>query len=199
MVRKLAGLACLGQAGVSTGKWERINMKNVVCLVATLLGLGALPPGSATASGGPTGESGKGSSFREFAVSAAHKRGFVGCDDAIRSVFKTAGGDDIRVVTDVFDETKRDSLKMTAAWGREGDSVLAEAEFRKSGAGCLVTTTTILTSSKSCTAYAAEMHAFKYTAEAPGHIWMKNAGGANLILRPMGGSCVAIFQVGQKL
>src|SRR5690606_5322625 len=135
-------------------------MKKLLGLAAAALGLIVLPPGSATARGGKTGQSGSGQSFVEFAVSNAHKRGFVGCDKAIRSVFDTAGGEDMRVVTDVFDETKQDSLKMTAAWGRDGDSVFTEAEFRKAGPLCLVTATTILTSSKSCTAYAAEMTAF---------------------------------------
>lgn len=137
------------------------------------------------------------SAFITFALKNAHDRGFVGCDAAIKDAFGLAGGDDMRVVTNRFDELN-DSLRMTAAYGREGDSVLVEADFRKSGGRCYASISSLLTANKSCTAYLAEMSAFKYESEAPGHIWAKNAGGVNMILRPLGANCIAVFQRSSK-
>ena len=136
--------------------------------------------------------------FIKFALNSAHERGFLGCDNAISEIFKLSSGDDMRVSTKYFQELKKDSLKMTAVYGSKGDSVFIEVELRKVGSSCYATNTSILTGEKSCAAFAAEMPAFKYDAEAPDHIWMKNAGGSTLILRPVGNSCIAIFQNEQK-
>ena len=134
------------------------------------------------------------SEFLAFVVKNAHDRGFKQCDEAIRQTFSLAGGTDIRVVTDSFPGFEDDTLKITAAFGEPGDAILTEAEFRKRGKKCLATTTTLVTTPKSCTAYAAEMAAFKFDAETVGVVFTKNAGGVSMLLNPVGSGCAAVFQ-----
>lgn len=134
------------------------------------------------------------SAFVKFALKNAHERGFHGCDEAISTVFKLAGGDDMRVVTFPFPNTNSDSLRMAAAYGTTNDSIFLDVMFRKVGSSCYTSETSLLTSDESCTAYLANNPAFKYEAEAPGHIWAKNAGGVNMVLRPLGKSCVVTYQ-----
>ncbi|WKU19559.1 MULTISPECIES: hypothetical protein [Advenella] len=133
------------------------------------------------------------SKYVKFALDMAHDRGYFGCDKAIKDAFSIAGGDDMRVVTDKFDDLS-DSLKMTVAYGKEGDSILMEAEFRKSQGHCYSTISALTSATKSCAAYLSEMSAFKYETETLDYIWAKNAGGVNMILRPLGANCIAIFQ-----
>lgn len=132
--------------------------------------------------------------FIQFALKQAHAQDFKGCDSAIKSAFEFTGGDDIRVNADWFKETKNDSLKLTATWGKKGDSVFMEAEFRKDSGKCFMTQTTILTTPKSCTAYASEMSAFSFIAETGDYVWMQNKGKVPMYLTPLNGNCVAIFQ-----
>ena len=132
--------------------------------------------------------------FIQFALKQAHSQNFKGCDTAIKSAFDFAGGEDIRINSDWFKETKNDSLKLTATWGKKGDSIFMEAEFRKTSGKCLMTQTTIITTPKSCTAYASEMSAFSFVAETGDYVWMQNKGKIPMYLTPLNGSCVAIFQ-----
>ena len=60
--------------------------------------------------------------FIQFALKQAHSKGFMKCDSAIKFAFDTAGGEDIRINTDWFTETKNDFLKLTATWGSKGDT-----------------------------------------------------------------------------
>lgn len=132
--------------------------------------------------------------FVEFAVKHAHSRGFMGCDAAIRSAFEHAGGDDFRLNSDWFNETKGDSLKLTGTYGSKGDSAFVEAEFRKHSGKCFMTVTSILTSPKSCTAFASGVKAFEFVAEIADYIWMNNKHGIPMLLKPLNGGCVATFQ-----
>ena len=134
--------------------------------------------------------------FVQFALKQAHSKGFMGCDTAIKSAFEHAGGDDIRVNSDWFNETKSDSLKLTGTYGSKGDSVFVEAEFRKHSGKCFMTKTSIITSPNSCTAYASEMKAFEFVAETGDYIWMQNKGGIPMLLKPLNGGCIATFQQG---
>jgi hypothetical protein len=134
--------------------------------------------------------------FVEFTLKQAHSKGFMGCDAAIRYAFEDAGGDDIRVNSDWFNETKDDFLKLTGTYGSKGDSVFVEAEFRKHSGKCFMTKTSILTSPKSCTAYASQMKAFEFVAETGDYIWMQNKGGIPMLLKPLNGGCVATFLQG---
>lgn len=134
--------------------------------------------------------------FIKFVLDKAHAKNFMGCDSAIKSAFADAGGADIRVNTEFFDETKNDSIKLTSTYGSKGDSIFLEAEFRKSAGKCFMTKTSMMTTSKSCTAYASEMKAFEFVAETVDYVWMKNKGGIPMLLTPLNGGCVAIFQQG---
>ena len=135
----------------------------------------------------------------EFILNSAHSKGFKDCDQAIAKAFQHAGGERIRVETGRFRELKHDSLRMTASWGFKGDSVLVTANFRKQGPTCFATTTTILTFEKSCTAYLLEMSEFKYVTEVADIIWTENPGKVTMILKPVGGSCLAVFDSDLKL
>jgi len=136
-------------------------------------------------------------SFADFAVKQAHKQGFNGCDAAIKRHHENAGGADIRVNVTTY-RNNPNLLTMVSTWGAKGDSVFSKATFVKQSQKCLYDSTSILTTSKSCLAYAQEMPAFKYVAEAGDYIWMKNKGGANLLLKPIENGCVATFTVDQE-
>ncbi|MBW6488549.1 hypothetical protein [Sulfurimonas sp.] len=136
------------------------------------------------------------SKFIQFALKQAHDRGFMGCDAAITSAFENAGGDDIRVNTQLFDDTKNDSLKLTATYGSKGDSVFLEVELRTHAGKCFMTKTSVITSTKSCTAYASEMKAFEFVAETADYVWTQNKGGVIMLLKPLNGGCITTFQRG---
>jgi len=143
----------------------------------------------------PVISSGANPKFVEFALKQAHSTGFFGCDKAIKIAFGHAVGDDIRVLANWFQETKNDSLRLTATYGSKGDSVFIEAEFRKVNKKCYMYQTLVLTSPKSCVSYANEMKAFKFIATAVDYSWMKNQGGVPMFLKPLNSGCVAIFQL----
>ncbi|GIU37635.1 hypothetical protein TUM4637_37350 [Shewanella hafniensis] len=132
--------------------------------------------------------------FISFALKQAHDRSFYGCDAGIKNTFRLASGSDIRVFSDTFKETQNDSLKLTGIYGSKGDTVFLEAEYRVKNKKCYVTESSIITSSKSCTAYASEMKAFNFLAETGDYIVMKNQGGIPMFLKPLDNSCIAIFQ-----
>lgn len=136
--------------------------------------------------------------FIKFALKQAHSKGFLGCDAAITTAFKTATGNDIRINSDWFNETKGDFLKLTGIYGSRGDTVFVEAEFRKHSGKCFMTKTSIVTSPKSCTAVASEMEAFKFEAETGDYTWMKSKGGIAMLLKPLNGGCVTTFQQGKS-
>ncbi len=126
----------------------------------------------------------------------AHKKGFKGCDAAISKVFTYMDGD-VRVNVSTFDQTAKDSLKLTATGGTPGDSVYIEAEFRKQGSACVVTQTSMLTMNKSCDNYVGQdVPAFRFVARSADFAWYQNQGGVNLMTRDVGGACVAVFQLG---
>lgn len=132
--------------------------------------------------------------FIQFALKQAHSRGFMGCDAAIKSAFENAGGDDIRIDTAWFNETKSDSLRMTATWGDKGDSVFIDVGFRKQAGKCLMTQVSVLTSPKSCTAFASTNKVFEFVAETADYIWMKSKGGVKMMLKPFGAGCVVSYK-----
>ena len=132
--------------------------------------------------------------FIKFALEQAHSKGFTGCDYSIKSAFENAGGDDIRVNVDWFNDTKKDSLKLTSTYGVKGDSIYLEAALRKYAGKCFITQTTILTSPKSCIAYANGLKEFKFVAESTDYTCMKNNWGIPMILKSLNGGCVAVFQ-----
>lgn len=133
------------------------------------------------------------SELTTFAIEQAHSKGFMGCDAAIKSAFEQS--DRIfKVNANWFNELKKDSLKLTATWGSRGDSIYQEAEFRKHSGKCFMTRTTVLTSPKSCTAFASENRAFGLQAEVGDFTWMANDGGIPMVLKSLNGGCIAIFQ-----
>ncbi|MHB0765817.1 hypothetical protein ACYCFC_15770 [Stutzerimonas sp. NM35] len=136
-------------------------------------------------------------SFVDFAVKQAHSQGFTGCDAAIKLQHRNAGGSDIRTNVTTYKDNPN-LLTMLSTWGSKDDSVFSKATYLKQGQECFYDVTTIITTSKSCLAYAQSVPAFKYIAEAGDYIWMKNEGGANLLLTPAGNGCVATFSVDQK-
>ena len=136
-------------------------------------------------------------SFADFAVKQAHGQGFTGCDRAIKRHHENAGGADIRVNVASY-KNNPNLLTMVSTWGSKGDSVFSKATFLKQGQKCFYDTTSIITSSKSCLAYAQSVPAFKYVAETGDYIWMKNEGGASLLLKPVENGCIATFTVDQE-
>ena len=130
--------------------------------------------------------------FMDFVLKNAHDRGFTQCDAALRDAFSFVGGEDIRVITE--NGLAADSMKVVAVYGKAGDTLYTEAEFRRSGAKCRFTLTNTIVSTKSCAAEAAELPAFKYEAETAGAVFTKNSGGVRRILLPVGQqACASIF------
>lgn len=133
--------------------------------------------------------------YINFAIKQAHSVGFYGCESAIKSVFSTADGNDIRVKVDYFEELKKDTIKLTATWGSQGDSIYSESEFRKLSGKCFWTRTGLVTTTKSCAAYANEMNEFKFTADMADFTWMEHKNnGVTMQMKPFNGGCVAIYQ-----
>lgn len=137
--------------------------------------------------------------FMEFALKQAHKVGFHGCDASIKSAFSPAVGDDIHVTVDYFDETLKDSIKLSATWGSVGDSVYFESEFRKYSGKCYVTSTGVITTEKSCAAQISEMKNYKYITENADFIYMKNERGVSTLMKPLNGSCITIHHQSHSL
>ncbi len=132
--------------------------------------------------------------FIDFVLQNAHKRNFTQCDDAIKSAFENVGGEDIRVNSEVFDETKQDSIKLTTTYGFKGDSVFTEVEIRKKEKKCFTTETSVITSEKTCMEYATNMKKFNFVAEIVDFTWMQNDGKIPMILKPFKNGCIIIFQ-----
>ncbi|UEG63288.1 hypothetical protein [Stutzerimonas chloritidismutans] len=128
----------------------------------------------------------------DFAVKQAHAKSFTGCDAAIKKTHEFATGGDIRVNVMSFDETPN-SLTMTSTWGTKGDSLYGKTVFTKVGKKCVYDSIVIITSPKTCFAYAQDNPAFSYVAEAADYLWFKNAGGINMQLAPVSNGCIAVF------
>lgn len=134
--------------------------------------------------------------FVEFAVDAAHKRGFTACDGAIRGTLKP-GGEDIRVITDNFPETKSDQLHMLVVYGSLGDAVQVEMSIRVHGKTCYVQRQGTIASADSCQQYLrSNDYALKNTSA--GVLFAKTQGGGDVVLMPNGDRCVVKFRVGDK-
>lgn len=131
--------------------------------------------------------------FIDFAVKQAHKRQYYGCENAIKEVYKTADGSDIRISGSTYKDTNPNVFTMTAVWGSKGDSVLNNTIFIKTGKKCMYSSTINFTTKKNCLTYAQEMQAFKFEAETGDHTWMKNSGGVELVLSQLPSSCNATF------
>ena len=131
----------------------------------------------------------------QFILDEVGKRGFVGCEKAMRNVFKFAGGDDVRVHTSRSEETKADSLKVTVISGKFNDAVVQEAEFRRVDRICVATQTSIVWEAKSCTSYLASNQTWKLEADTVGVISAKSPGGVSLTLMPVGTGCLQVFQL----
>lgn len=139
------------------------------------------------------GAQAKDQKFIDFALEQAHSAGFKRCDAAIKAVFELAGGEDMRIDVRWKDETKKDSFEINSVYGSNGDSVYINSRYRFHANKCFMNKTTILTSSKSCVAYANETNAFKFNAEILDYSWFKNDGGVPMHLKPLNGGCIAIF------
>lgn len=130
--------------------------------------------------------------FMEFVLQRAHERDFNQCDTAIMEAFSFVGGSDIRVITQAG--LFPDSLKIVAVYGKPGDAIYSEAEFRRAGAKCRFTLTTTMVSTGSCAAELGGLPAFKYEADSAGVTFSKNAGGVHMILVPVGAQgCTSVF------
>jgi hypothetical protein len=131
----------------------------------------------------------------KFVLETVRQRGFPHCERAIRTAFAPAGGDNIRVVTAFFEETKHDSISITATWGSIGDPVVTIAEVRSLGTFCVAEISSVLHSSDSCTRYLAENKRFwTLDAETVGVLVAKNTGGATQLLIPAGGGCTRVYR-----
>lgn len=137
--------------------------------------------------------------FTSYAVSQAHKAGFMGCDEEIKSLFKASGGADIRVNADWFVETKGDAVRLTSIWGNMGDSIFQEVELRKSMGNCFVTVISVLTTTKDCSSYIRDMKAFKFVYRTLDFIGLENEGKVPMYVKPLNHGCVVIFQESKKL
>lgn len=131
--------------------------------------------------------------FIDFAVKHAHERGFQGCDAAIADAFQFAGGDDMRITSDLLNGLDN-AIRITGTYGSVGDAILIDLTIIKSGGKCYSHTTTSMTVDKTCTAYMAEMTAFEYTGESPDYLWFQNAGGVDMLLHPFNNGCAVTFR-----
>jgi len=135
--------------------------------------------------------------FVEFAVKAAHKRGFTACDTAIRATLNPAGGEDIRVLTDLFPETKSDQLQMLAVFGSSGDAVQVELNIRAQGTTCYVQRQGTITRTESCQ-QVLDSDNIELRNTTAGVLFAKTQGGGDAVLMPNGNRCIVKYRVGQK-
>lgn len=128
-----------------------------------------------------------------FAIDQARVGGLVGCNDEIRDAFRYAGGKDIRISVKWFEETRGEAVRLISAYHDDHDSLMIDAHFRKSGGKCYSSTSTVITTPKSCKKYADDNNKFQLSTEAGDYLIMTNAGGIALYLKPVNGGCVATF------
>jgi len=133
----------------------------------------------------------------EFAVNAAHKRGFSACDTAIRETLNAAGGEDIRVVTDFFPETKSDQLHMLAVFGSAGDAVQVELNIRAQGKTCYVQEQSMIASSDPCQ-QVLRSNNLELRNTTAGVLFAKAQGGGDAVLMPNGNRCIVKYRLGKK-
>jgi hypothetical protein len=159
-------------------------MKNA-SIVLALLAMSALTSTAAVA--GDTNHT-------DFVVKLAHDANFRGCDQAIRSTFKGASGDNARVESSFLKQTRSDELQLTVLYGDEGDNVLEVANIRRVGTECLVKDTGITTTAHVCTAFLAANPVWQYIAGTNDAIFSQNKGGVTLWLVPVGSNCQLTYQ-----
>jgi len=135
--------------------------------------------------------------FVEFAVAAAHKRGFSSCDAAIRGSLKP-GGEDIRVLTNSFSETKTDLLQMLVVYGSAGDAVQVELNIRAQGKNCFVQRQSTLVSSDSCQQNLNSNKALELKNTTVGVLFATTQGGVDAVLMPSGGQCIITYRIGER-
>lgn len=143
-----------------------------------------------------TGASATETQFADFAVRLAHERGFKSCDAAVRQVFSSAGGEDMRVLTDTLPGIAADQLQMFAIWGRPGDTVQTEVMLRHRAGKCYAQITSSLVADGSCEAWLNSQTAFNVVKTFLGVGMAKNRGGVDAILRAVGSSCVITYRRG---
>lgn len=130
-------------------------------------------------------------------IQLAHEKGFKGCDGAIAKAFKHADGS-VRVSVANFDESRADSIRITATFGNRGDSHYLDAQFRKLAGRCLWMQTIVITSEKSCLTFKEEQaRSFSFVEESSDYTWTKNPGGVSLLLKSVGSGCMGIYLVDQ--
>ena len=131
----------------------------------------------------------------DFALEQIHKVKMRACDQAVRSIFGTANGEDIRVFTDVLPGDEGKAVRVTAVWGNQNDTVMVDADLRREGSRCSLNVTTTIYLQKSCAMYLAENPVWKVKSETVGVLAAFNAGNVRALLSPVGGSCaIAYFQ-----
>lgn len=164
----------------------KMNRRTAVVAATLLLG-------ASTASAGDP-------KFEDFLVQTAHKWNFTKCDSGIHKAFELVGGQDMNVLSHVLTQTK-DTLKISAVWGRKGDTIYKSATIRKTSAGCITESTTMIHPEKSCAAYLQQdVPAFHVVKELLGVIFAQNTGGVDLMLTPVGSDrCIAVFENNQLL
>ena len=125
-----------------------------------------------------------------FLLKQAHDRGITQCDAGIRDTFKLAAGADaanVRVVTDRV--PGQDAVKITAVYSQAEISTITDAVIIKAGGKCFIFTTSTVSASESCTAYAAQSPEFTFESEINGVVLTRNKGGAWMILQPVSSGC----------
>lgn len=132
-------------------------------------------------------------SFIKFALDQAHKQGFTECDKAVSSLYEYANGDDFYINTSTTGETKKDTLRMTAAYGKKGDTVFSDATIRKLGSKCYVEVSTTVKFEDPCAKSLSDNPSMKVDKESLGNIWTKNSGGVIGVFQPLGNSCVVTY------
>lgn len=130
----------------------------------------------------------------DFVVQQAHNNNFRGCDTAIREIYHYANGSDARVDKSWFDDTKDNTLKITAIFGDKGDAVFSEAELTKHSGNCYVTNTAYMPYSGSCEAYANDSTDFRFVERTADVTLMESSGGIKMYLQPLNGGCVVLYQ-----
>ena len=134
--------------------------------------------------------------FVDFAIRAAHQVAFNSCDAAIRDAFKNAGGKDIRVWTDVMDESRKDSLQISGAYGRDNDMVFVDASIRRVGGTCVMQVSSTIDMDQSCQSYLSDNPVWKVDSATGNILGVKNGRGVTAILRPVEKSCVITYRRG---
>ncbi len=133
-------------------------------------------------------------------VTMARNIGFTGCDVLINSTFENAkSANERRTNIRYFEGQAKKSVDIDMTYGSIGDTVIQTVHFAKEGGYCYASMTATITQPGNCAGLLNQDEHFRYTADAAGILWSKNAGGVTKLFTQTGNHCTQIFIRDQKV